>query len=170
MNTPARERWHVARTQPGKWRIGELHLRRQGYKAFVPQIETTVRRRQRFHLRRVPFFPGYLFVFFNTANTRWRAINSTRGISTLIMQGETPLPLPIGVVESLIARTDELGILRPEEKIAPGSSVLISTGPFANLAGTLQKLEPNGRCRVLVELLNGSVAVRLERGSIRLQD
>lgn len=82
------------------------------------------------------------------------------------MAGETPLPLPRGFVEGLQAFSDADGLTRPEHALQAGDRVRIVAGPFADLIGTLQRMDSRGRLSILVEVLNGAVPLRLDRDSL----
>jgi transcriptional antiterminator RfaH len=110
-----------------------------------------------------PFFPGYMFVAFDVERTRWRSVNGTFGIRALIMQGERPAPVPVGLVEGMMALTDAEGLLDVSGGLAAGDRVKLLAGPFADLIGRLDRLDAGGRCRVLIEIMNGVVPVIMER-------
>jgi transcriptional antiterminator RfaH len=42
-----------------------------------------------------------------------------------------------------------------------GQAVKVTAGPFADLVGQLERLDDNGRVRVLLEILGGKVRVAL---------
>lgn len=156
-------RWHAASIQPGRSAIAALHLSRQGFRAYVPCRESTVRSGRRMVRRVSPFFPGYIFVSFDVARTRWRAVNGTTGVRSLIMQGEKPAPVPRGLVEGMIVLTGADGLLDLSGGLSAGDRVRLLAGPFADLLGTLDRLDAGGRCRVLIEIMNGVVPVIMER-------
>ncbi|MER8846087.1 transcription termination/antitermination protein NusG [Mesorhizobium australicum] len=155
-------RWYVAGVRQGKETIAEQHLRRQGFTSFVPRGERTVRHARRLSKRIAAYFPGYMFVAFDVTQQRWRSVNGTIGIRSLIMQGDRPLPVPFGLVERFIALTGEDGLLDFSGGLLPGSSVRIVSGPFAELIGRLDRLDPTGRARVLISFMNGEIPVDLE--------
>jgi transcriptional antiterminator RfaH len=156
-------RWYAASIQPGRSAIAALHLSRQGFRAFVPCRESIVRSGRRMVRRVSPFFPGYIFVSFDIERTRWRAVNGTTGIRSLVMQGERPAPVPRGLVEGMIALTGADGLLDLSGGLCAGDRVRLLAGPFADLLGTLDRLGASGRCRVLIEIMNGVVPVIMER-------
>ena len=59
-------------------------------------------------------------------------INSTFGVSRLVMLGEAPHPVPEGVIEALIAVTVDGGIVDLAAKLQEGSPVRVMAGPFAD--------------------------------------
>jgi transcription antitermination factor NusG len=48
---------------------------------FLPLREKTWRHAHRIEVRRVPFFPGYLFVALDLDHDQWRSVNGTIGVS-----------------------------------------------------------------------------------------
>ena len=114
-----------------------------------------------------PFFPRYLFITLDLSRDQWRNINSTFGVSSLVMAGERPHPVPPGVVEAMIAATDENGLLSFEHSLKVGAAVRLLAGPFADQLGVLERLDHSGRVRVLLDIMGGSVPVRVARAARR---
>ncbi|MER8727128.1 transcription termination/antitermination NusG family protein [Mesorhizobium sp. M1027] len=155
-------RWYAASVFPGKEHVAERHLRIQGFKPFVPRCEKTVRHARRLETRVAAYFPGYMFIALDVALQRWRSINGTFGVRSLVMQGDRPLPVPSGLVERFIALTGRHGLLDFSGGLAAGASVRILSGPFAEMIGRLDRLDPAGRARVLVAIMNGEIPVDLD--------
>lgn len=160
-NRSAGARWYVVHTQPHAETRALLHLQRQGYEIFCPRYRRVVRHARRKSEKLAPLFPNYMFVRLDVLRERWRSINGTRGIVRLIMQGEAPQPVPEGVVEALLARMRADGALDWTPSLRIGQPVRITDGPFADLVGTLERLDEAGRVRVLLDLLGRSSAVVL---------
>jgi len=156
-----RTRWYVAYTE----RCGEAraitNLHRQGFAVFCPWTRKTVRHARKTKTIRAPLFPSYLFVELDPAQDRWRAINGTRGISHLITNGDVPAPVPAGVVEAIMSRCNDAGIVSWKPMLQVGQTVRVSQGSFVDFIGTLEHLSPEGRVRILVELMGRSVAIRM---------
>jgi transcriptional antiterminator RfaH len=140
----------------------ELHLRRQGFQPFTPRQQRTVRHARRLVVKHVAFFPGYMFVPLDLTRDRWRSINGTIGVRSLVMQGGRPAPCPVGLVERLVELSDGKGLLDLSSKLRPGEGVQIVSGPFSDLIGTLERLDHAGRARVLINILNGLTAVTMD--------
>lgn len=157
----SRARWYAVSTQPNKEALAEAHLIRQGYRVFVPWRLQTVRHARRSVQRRSSFFPNYAFVSFDRTSQQWRSINGTTGVRSLVMANDLPLPLPSGIVEQLIACTDDRGLVSFVATLRPGDKVSILNGPFANLLGQLEEIGAKGRVRLLIELMNGKVPLYL---------
>ncbi|TIP30115.1 MAG: transcription antiterminator NusG [Mesorhizobium sp.] len=155
-------RWYAASVFPGKEDVAERHLRLQGFHPFIPRCERTIRHARRVETRPAAYFPGYMFIALDVALQRWRSINGTFGVRSLIMQGERPLPVPSGLVERFIALTGKDGLLDFSGGLAAGASVRILSGPFAEMIGRLDRLDPAGRARVLVAIMNGEIPVDMD--------
>ncbi len=56
------ERWFLARTLPHREATAESHLKRQGFRSFLPQSMKTVRHARKLRNVNAPIFPRYLFV------------------------------------------------------------------------------------------------------------
>lgn len=155
-------RWYAASVFPGKEHVAERHLRIQGFQPFVPRYEKTVRHARRLDTRSAAYFPGYMFIALDLVMQRWRSVNGTFGVRSLVMQADLPLPVPSGLVERFIALTGRHGLLDFSGGLAAGASVRILSGPFAEMIGRLDRLDPAGRARVLVAIMNGEIPVDLD--------
>ena len=159
------ERWFLAHTQPRSEHRAELHLGAQGFRSYLPRIERTIRHARRLRTVRAPLFPRYLFVALDLGRDRWLSIRSTVGVSRLFTQDGRPVPVPGGIVEALIAQSDG-ACTRLDAGLVAGQSVRILTGPFAELVGTLDRLDDAGRVRVLLELMGTEIPVTLHRSAL----
>jgi len=107
-------------------------------------------------------FPRYLFVGLDLERDRWLSVRSTIGVSHLVTCDGRPVPVPVGIVESLIARSDG-NLTRLDGCLAIGQSVRILSGPFADFVGRLEQISEAGRVRVLLEMMGTAVPVALDR-------
>jgi len=161
-----RERWYVVCALPRQETRAELHLLRQGYRAFLPIMTKTVRHARKLRTVRSPVFPGYLFVALDLQRDRWRSVNGTIGVSSLIMGESAPMPAPRGVVEKLLDCVDESGAARFDLDLQQGEAIRVLVGPFANALGSLDRLDANGRVKVLLEIMGGKVSALLDRAAL----
>jgi len=155
------KRWYVVHTQPHAESRATSNLERQGYAIFCPRTRKTVRHARKATATLAPLFPNYLFLQLDVSRDHWRSVNGTRGVIRLITQGETPQPVPVGIVEALQARISADGVLDWTAVLKIGQAVRISSGPFADFVGTLEHLNTVGRVRVLLDILGRSVSVAL---------
>jgi len=160
------ERWFLAHTLPRGELQAELHLEEQGFRTHLPKIMKTIRHGRQLRTIRAPLFPRYLFIILDLGRDRWLSIRSTAGVSSLFTCDGRPIPVPVGVVEALIARRNECGLTRVDAGLAVGKSVRILSGPFADFAGTLERLDAKGRVRVLLDMMGTTVPVELDRSGL----
>jgi len=160
------ERWFLVHTHRRGERKAEWHLRAQGFKTYLPQIRKTIRHARQLKTVQTPLFPGYLFMILDLARDRWLSVRSTVGVSRLITHPDgRPVPVPVGVVESLIEQTDG-NLTRLDGGLVKGQHVRILSGPFADLMGTLEKLDEAGRVQVLLEMMGTAVPLTLHRSAL----
>ncbi|MFZ1962467.1 MAG: transcriptional activator RfaH [Roseiarcus sp.] len=161
------ERWYVAMTLPRKERLAAANLANQNYRSFLPiQLETR-RHARKFRTVLAPVFPRYIFVILDLGHQRWRSVNGTLGVQRLITDGERPLAVAPGVVETLVQSSDQRGaLIYKTDDLAIGDRVQLVAGPFAGSLGILQRLNGAGRVQVLLELLGGPVKVTTARDTV----
>ncbi|MBM3566840.1 MAG: transcriptional activator RfaH [Alphaproteobacteria bacterium] len=161
------DRWYVVSTQPGAEAKAAQHLDRQGYRVYLPRW-----RKRRSHARRVdwiaaPLFPRYLFVGFDIETTRWRAINSTIGISHIICNSGIPAPLPDAVIADIRARETGTGLIEIESAFRKGQPVIVGEGPFLDQTGLFETMNDADRVTILLNLLGRELRVKMPVYSIR---
>ena len=150
---PEGPRWYVVQSRPHKELYAATNLQNQEFRTFLPQISKTVRHARRTKTVLAPLFPRYLFVSLDLARDRWRSVRGTFGVSCLGMDGDRPRPVPQGLVEQLIATTNETDGVDFRERLTLGQSVRFLTGPFAEKIGRLVNLDDAERVAVLLEIL-----------------
>ena len=160
------ERWFLVQTQPKGERKAELNLGAQGFRTYLPQILKTIRHARQLRTVRAPLFPRYLFIALDLERDRFLLVRSTFGVSRLLTHRDgRPIPVPAGIVESLIEHSDGQ-LTRLDEGLVKGQCVRILIGPFAERIGTLERLDEAGRVRVLLELMGTAVPVSLHRSAL----
>jgi transcription elongation factor/antiterminator RfaH len=164
-------RWYVAETHLKKEDFAAFHLERQSFRSLCPRFEKVVRHARRTEKVLVPLFPGYVFVAFDIAKDGWRSINGTLGVRRLIgFDSARPQPVPDDVVRSLLGRFDGRFVANALNNVQIGDAVRITSGPFAEKLATVESLDGKGRARVLLDILGGQTALRLNAESIASVD
>jgi transcriptional antiterminator RfaH len=97
----------------------------------------------------------------------WTPINGTIGVSRLVMAHGKPQPVPPGVVETLIDNTDDAGVLQLSRQLQVGQAVQLLSGPFANAIGELERIDANGRVKVLLDIMNSKISATLSRSHLK---
>ena len=160
------ERWFVARALPHQEIRAQLNLHQLGFRSFLPRVRRTVRHARKLRDTLKPLFPSYIFVAIDLSKHRWRSINGTFGVASLIMGVEQPTSVPPGVVEALIASCENCRVVRLDDGLEIGQKVRILSGPFADALCRLEHLDDRGRVRVLLEIMGMEVATQLDRSAI----
>ena len=154
--------WHVVQTRPRSENKAALHLQRQGFEVYLPRYL-----KRRSHARKVdfvpaPLFPQYVFVAVDLLTQRWRAVNSTIGVTRLICQGQLPVEVPRRVVDSLRHRHDAQGFVQQHRHVlTPGQKIRVRDGAFSDFLGTFESMNDSERVAVLLDLLGRKVRVML---------
>ena len=159
-------RWYAVQTHQHSESLAERHLLSQNFRTYLPKRKRTVRHARRIRTVCGAYFDCYLFVSLDIQKQRWLAINSTVGVRRLLMSDSAPIPVPNGVVESLLLSTDEEGILHPENLLQSGQKVRVAHGLFVDQLGTLDYVGPAGAVRVLLDIMNRSVPVYIDRNKV----
>ena len=157
------ERWFAVQSQPRREAGAQMQLNNQGYRTFLPRIKATRRHARKIENILAPFFPRYLFIALNMQRDQWRCVNGTYGVSSLVMQGEKPQPVPQGIIEPLIACADERGLMHFDagEKLHIGQKVEIMAGPLSRQIGEIERLDANGRVQLLLQFMGQQTRVKV---------
>ena len=161
--------WIVAHCHAKAEIKAEAHLKRQGYKVYLPKIRTTRRHARRTQIVLRPLFPGYLFIQFDEDSTRWRPICSTVGINYLLKAGDRPLVAPKWVIEQLRQREDKNGFFSTINTKLPnkGDPVKFTIGPLTDCIGEFDYLNDSQRVAVLLEIMGREVRTLVPIEAIR---
>ena len=156
--------WYVVQTQINSEAKAARNLLRQGFEIYLPR-----HLKRRSHARKIekvaaPLFPRYMFVHIDIATQRWRSVQSTYGVSHLVLNGSDPAPVAGEVIRALKAREDASGYVTLEQrpKFAMGEKVRVLAGVFADNLGLFDGMADRDRVAILLELLGRKVRVSLE--------
>ena len=162
MTPQAVSQWYVANTHVNAEVTAAGHLRRQGFAVYLPMY-----RKLRSHARRRewvsrPLFPRYLFVGIGENNQRWRAINSTIGISHLVSFDGVPAPIGDDIISSLRAREGSDGMVKlaTVSSFRRGEPVKLLDGALRGRTGLFDSIDEKMRVTVLLDLLGRQLRVR----------
>jgi transcriptional antiterminator RfaH len=155
--------WYVVQTQINAEAKAERNLVQQGFKIYLPKYL-----KRRSHARKIekiaaPLFPRYLFVQIDLATQRWRSVQSTFGVSHLVLNGSDPARVGPDVISSLRAREDDGGYVKldPRPKFALGEKVRVLAGVFAENLGLFDGMADRDRIAILLDLLGRKVRVSI---------
>jgi transcriptional antiterminator RfaH len=164
MNLVDNGAWYVIQTQVNAEARAVRNLERQGFEVYLPRYL-----KRRSHARKIekvpaPLFPRYMFVRIDIATQRWRSVQSTFGVSHLVLSGSDPAPLAHEVISCLRAREDGSGYVLLDErpKFALGAKVRVLAGVFAENLGLFDGMADRDRIAILLDLLGRKVRVSIE--------
>lgn len=163
-------RWYAVQCLSHRELAASSHLQNQEYRVFFPRRRKIRRHARRTETVQVAFFPGYLFVSLDLTRDRWRSVNGTYGVASLVMRGEYPAPVPVGVVEALQQSCDEMSVVQWQPDLKPGQAVRILAGPLGDVVGELERLDGAGRVRVLLEIMGARVPAVLPKEFVVSRD
>ena len=75
--------------------------------------------------------------------------------------------MPLGLVSQLMMRCDAKGKLLPPRLLKPGDQVTLTKGPFANFVAEVEKIAPDRRVWVLIEIMGGQTRVAVGADQLR---
>lgn len=110
----AKRFWTVVVSHPSAERLAKQHLENQNFEVYLPLAVSAKPKSPKapeggLFIR--PFFPRYMFVRLNPEIDRWRAIFSTRGVSSMFVEGDKPLRVRDSQVDDIRAR-EENGFIK----------------------------------------------------------
>jgi transcriptional antiterminator RfaH len=164
MSTVSDRSWYVVHTQVNAEAKVTHNLVRQGFKVYMPRYL-----KRRSHARKIekiaaPLFPRYLFVRIDVGTQRWRSIQSTFGVSRLVLNGSDPAPVAQEVLDLLKSREDASGYVKLDQRpnFALGEKVRVLAGAFTENLGLFDGLADRDRIAILLDLLGRKVRVSIE--------
>ncbi|MGL4264114.1 MAG: transcription termination/antitermination protein NusG [Afipia sp.] len=153
--------WFVAQTQPQSEIRAGANLIRQGFEIYLPRYLKTVRHARRVTMVKAPLFPSYIFVKID-AGQRWRAINSTQGVSRLVGHEGVPAALDANVIESLKEREGSDGLFEnvcSRARFKAGDAVKVLQGVLDSCQGIFEAETDKERVTILLDMLGRKVRV-----------
>ncbi len=109
------------------------------------------------------FWPGYLFIKMEFSEETFYLIDDAPGVIGFV-GASRPRPLSDKEVEAVLSQIED-----KKEKVAPkvlyqaGETVKVNDGPFENMAGIVEDVDPNrGKLTVRVSIFGRETPVELE--------
>jgi len=156
--------WHLLLCKPNQNHIAFRNLKRLGFGLFMPQHLAERRLKGRVLRELRPLFGGYLFLNMNPSEPRWYDAKTAAGVSKIIGHGvDGPSVVLTDIISGLMQRCDPDGLLQDTvNNFSEGDKVRIIDGPFANFITSIEKIDPDRRLHVLLELMGRPTRVLVE--------
>jgi transcriptional antiterminator RfaH len=153
--------WGIATTKASRENTAAENLQRQGYKIFLPKYIQRVGKEVRVRV----FFPRYIFILIED---QWHSINSTFGVSRLILNETKPARVPDEVIQDIRSREVKgLISLSEPDKFKIGENVILADGPMASYTAIYNgKIRDSERVRILIDLLGRKVSLEVDEGTL----
>jgi transcription termination/antitermination protein NusG len=121
-------------------------------------------------------YPGYVFIHMrlyedgNVINKPWYFVKEVAGVIGFV-GGEHPAPLRQTEIDEIRARIEAAsGKEVPKVKYGVGEEVRINDGPFANLNGRIDEIDPDrGKLKISVSIFGRFTPVELEYWQVQRQ-
>lgn len=147
--------WYALRSKPRKEDALARFARDRGHELYFPRVRVNPVNPRSRTIR--PFFPGYMFVRADLAETGVGEFEWMPFSLGLICYGSVPAPVPSEVVDRLRSKIGELADHRKEHwlDLEPGDRVRIQSGPFEGFEGVFEeRLSGGERVKILLSLIH----------------
>ena len=165
--------WYIAHTKSGfeskvkKAIENQSRLKKLTGKIFrviVPEEEKLEKVRNQTRPVKHKVYPGYVFIEMELTNETQALIKDIDGVTHFVggASGKEPLPVKPEEMQLILKRMGETTNL-PQIDLAPGDSVRVLAGPFADFEGAIQDLDlEKNKARVLLSVFGRETPVEFE--------
>ena len=140
-----RQKWCIAQIKPNSYNSAIQNLERQGLETFLPKMEITQRQENKFLVKNVHVFPGYMFVCFDPHIISWTKINNTYGVSKILIFSNKPAQISSDLILELKNRYEINSKPMQKEKLQKGDSIKFYAGPFTDLIAKIEGVDEKNR-------------------------
>ena len=169
--------WYIIHTYSGQeervkknleQRIETMDVKDRIFQVVVPtEEEIEIKEGRRKAIQR-KVFPGYILVQMEMDDESWHVVRNTPGVTGFVSAEDErerrpkPVPLEEREVEQIMNRMVS-GAPRVRVGLLEGQTVRITTGPFADFMGTVERVEEDkGKVQVLVSFFGRETPVELD--------
>jgi transcription antitermination factor NusG len=166
MSIPIPKLWYLLRLHPNFDLKAERQLHERGISAYVPKEKVTVRavwHRNKSVQKIVPIFPGAMFIPDFDADIE-RLKRCAGGIGGFVKCAGQALRISLRTMEDI--RRFEAKRDAGKRKFEVNQRIRVVGGPFDMLEGSIERLDPKYRIRVLIEFLGGQSTFELDEDQV----
>ena len=165
--------WYVVHTYSGhedrvrtnlEKAVNNLGLQERMAQILVPTEEVVEIKRNKKHLKKRKFFPGYVFIEMDIDNETYWLVRNTAGV-TGFLGGVKPVPMPEDEVQNLLTAMQSPSGMKPRPAITfeKEENVRIIEGPFKHFMGMVEDVnEQKAKLRVTVTVFDRPTPVELD--------
>ena len=162
MNKHLNKKWVIAQIKPNSYQTAIQNLERQGFETFLPKMDITQKQKNKFLVKKVFVFPGYIFVCFDPHIITWTKINSTYGVSKILASNNKPSEISSELIMELKIRYEIKSNSFQKEKLQIGDSIKFYRGIFTDLIAKVESVDNKNRIWVLLEGMGGRRRIKLQ--------
>jgi len=160
--------WYVLQCKPRKEDVVYKQLCTRGIETFYPRVRTKNTYSHKFRFK--PYFPGYLFIYFDVNQHQHSELKWLPGSIDLVSVGGEPACVPHTLIHTIRQKVDKInaaGSPTMEEQYKRGDPVVILKEPLDGFKAIFDaKLSGTERVRVLLQCLHRQIWVDLPEESI----
>lgn len=157
--------WYAVQVKPRAEKAVSAALRVKGYEEFLPLYACERAWSDRIKTVQLPLFAGYVFVRLDIHNRL--PVLKTPGVVSFVSLGAEPTPVDGRELEGIRSLVKSGLAVGPWPYLREGQQVEVERGALKGLRGILLKIKNECRLVVSVHLLQRSVAVEMDRESVR---
>jgi transcription antitermination factor NusG len=156
------ENWYALRVRSNREAVVQSGLRSRGFDEFLPVYRAKSRWSDRVKVIQRPLFPGYVFDPSNRL-----PVLMLPGFVHIVGFGNGPEPIDEAEL-NVIRRFVDSGLpITPWPYLSEGEMVMVQHGALSGLEGIVLRATDSLRLVVSLNLLQRSVAVELDRDSVK---
>tara|TARA_Y100001933_G_scaffold2746_1_gene2620 strand:+ start:80 stop:745 length:666 start_codon:yes stop_codon:yes gene_type:complete len=159
--------WVLVYTKAKQEKRANENLKKQGFKTFLPMVLKSKNGRK--INKPVPIFPRYLFVEIDLSLNNWSVVNSSYGVSNIVMFSEEFTPISPKIILAMRKKLDAQDVYKEDVSIIDfqrGDSVSIERGRLAGIDAVFLSKKSNDRVTLLLKLLNTTVTTDLHKSNL----
>jgi len=163
-------KWYVIHTYSGyenkvksnlEHRIASLDMEDRIFKVVVPTEDVMEIKGGKKEVVQKKMLPGYILVQMELDDDSWYVVRNTPGVTGFVGSSAKPTPLTEQEARKLLkpVATEKP---RPKTEFEEGMSVRVSSGPFADMTGTIAEINiDQSKLKVMVSIFGRETPVEL---------
>ena len=115
-------------------------------------------------------FPGYVLINMVMNDDTWYVVRNTRGVTGFVGPGSEPIPLTAAEIKAMgIDLPEDKPRERIEFKGQVGDSVIILSGPFAEMQGKIKNINDSRQeLTIVVDMFGRETPAEVNFGDVRI--
>lgn len=163
MNQNFEKKWFIAQIKPHSYDLAVRNLDRQGFETYLPKMKVTIKKENKFINKDKLVFPGYIFVSMGLEKPNWSIINSTYGVSRLLVFNNKPSEISNDIILALKNKYETNSDTLITKNLNRGDNIKFISGPFVDLIARIELIDDKNRIWVLLEAMGKYHKVKIQQ-------